>query len=108
MASLSGVLLASKISSGSPLLGEQSALTAIVAAVLGGVSIYGGEGNIISALLGVSILAVIANGLNLLAAQAYWQIIVKALVLLVVIFVDMYSKKKYGKKDIIFFKELKN
>lgn len=105
LASLSGILLASKISSGSPLLGGDTALVAIAAAILGGVSIYGGEGTTLSALFGVTILAIIANGLNLLAAQAYWQTIVKSLVLIVVIFADMYSKKKNKSNVKIFFRE---
>lgn len=93
-ASLAGVLIASRNSSGQADLRTQLAFQAITAVVIGGVSIYGGEGTVPRALVGVLILALIGNGFNLLAVDpAYQQVLLGAIIVLAVA-VDAWARTK--------------
>lgn len=73
LAGLAGVMLASRLQSGQPTAGEFYELTAIAAVVLGGASLKGGEGKLYKSMVGVFIMVVLANGLNLLNVHSYWQ-----------------------------------
>jgi ribose transport system permease protein len=72
---LSGVavMLAARLQSGQPTAGEFYELTAIAAVVLGGASLQGGEGSLYKSVIGVFIMIVLGNGLNLLNVDSYWQ-----------------------------------
>ncbi len=59
--------------SADPLMGNQMELDAIAAVVIGGASLYGGRGSIIGTLIGVLIMVMIRNGLNLLGVSPFWQ-----------------------------------
>ena len=72
-AAIAGVLLAARLNSGSPNYGAELELQAIAAAVIGGASLSGGIGNIVSTLFGALTVAVVQNGLNLNAVPAAWQ-----------------------------------
>ena len=73
LASVAGVMLASRLQSGQPTAGEFYVLTAIAAVVLGGASLFGGEGRLSNTIFGVLIMVVLSNGLNLLNVNSYWQ-----------------------------------
>ena len=73
LAGLAGVMLASRLQSGQPTSGEFYELTAIAAVVLGGASLYGGEGKLYKSVIGVFIMVTLGNGLNLLNVDSYWQ-----------------------------------
>jgi ribose transport system permease protein len=73
LAGVAGVMLASRLQSGQPTAGEFYELTAIAAVVLGGASLQGGEGTLYKSLIGVLIMIVLGNGLNLLNVDSYWQ-----------------------------------
>lgn len=62
-----------QIMSADPLAGNQLELDAIAAVVIGGASLYGGRGTIIGTLLGVLIMVMIRNGLNLMGVSPFWQ-----------------------------------
>lgn len=96
MAGIAGVLLASRLVSASTLVGEESALTGVSAAVLGGVSIYGGTGSMVGAVLGLIILQIIGNCLNLLTVQAYYQFIIRGFIVISVIIFDAYYNPRRG------------
>ncbi|MDR1263947.1 MAG: ABC transporter permease [Oscillospiraceae bacterium] len=72
-AALCGILVSSRLSSAQPTAGTGYELEAIAAAVLGGVSVNGGEGNIINAMIGALIMGVLRNGLNLFRVNSFWQ-----------------------------------
>jgi ribose/xylose/arabinose/galactoside ABC-type transport system permease subunit len=76
MLSLAGVVIASQINSGSPVLGNDAPLYAIAAVLLGGISMRGGSGSLIGMLLGAAILGVLANGLNVSGVGGSYQIVV--------------------------------
>ena len=89
-ASISGVLLAARLNSGSPNYGVGLELQAIAAAVIGGASLTGGIGNIISTLFGALTVAVVQNGLNLNAVPAAWQNITLGLIIVLAVSLDMW------------------
>jgi ribose transport system permease protein len=73
LAGLAGVMLAARLQSGQPTAGEFYELTAIAAVVLGGASLHGGEGTLYKSIIGVFIMIVLGNALNLLNIDSYWQ-----------------------------------
>jgi ribose transport system permease protein len=73
LAGVGGVMLASRLESGQPTSGAFYELTAIAAVVLGGASLYGGEGKLYKSVIGVFIMIVLANALNLANVHSYWQ-----------------------------------
>ena len=73
LAGVAGVMLAARLQSGQPTAGEFYELTAIAAVVLGGASLHGGEGTLYKSVIGVFIMIVLGNSLNLLNVNSYWQ-----------------------------------
>lgn len=88
MAGLAGVVLSSRISSGQPGLGQGYELDAIASAVIGGTSFSGGVGTVWGTVVGALIMGILNNGLDLLNVSAYWQQIVKGLIIVVAIIFD--------------------
>jgi ribose transport system permease protein len=82
LAGLGGMMLASRLQSGQPTAGILYELTAIAAVVLGGASLYGGEGKLYKTVIGVFITVVLANALNLADVHSYWQQVVLGIVLI--------------------------
>ncbi|MBC5649211.1 ABC transporter permease [Christensenella tenuis] len=78
---LAGILLCSRTAIGSPVVGEGMELDAIAACVIGGASLSGGEGSAVKAVIGVLILALIGNIMNLLAVPSYPQDIIKGIII---------------------------
>lgn len=93
-ASLAGIVVASRLSIGSPLIGDGYDIDAIAAAALGGVSMSGGEGSIVKTIVGAFILCVIRTGLNILGISTSNQKIIIGIVLIVVVAVDMLDRRK--------------
>jgi ribose transport system permease protein len=87
-ASLAGVLLASRLNSSTIHVGFDTGLLSIAAAILGGASLLGGRGSVIGALLGVLALGMLANGMDLLGVYTYYQIAIRAIILLTAVAVD--------------------
>jgi ribose/xylose/arabinose/galactoside ABC-type transport system permease subunit len=73
LAGVAGVMLAARLQSGQPTAGEFYELTAIAAVVLGGAALHGGEGTLYKTIIGVFIMVVLGNSLNLLNVDSYWQ-----------------------------------
>jgi ribose transport system permease protein len=73
LAGVAGVMLAARLQSGQPTSGEFYELTAIAAVVLGGAALQGGEGTLYKSVIGVFIMIVLGNSLNLLNVDSYWQ-----------------------------------
>jgi ribose/xylose/arabinose/galactoside ABC-type transport system permease subunit len=88
MTSLGAILLASRISSGHPTVGSDTALQAIAAAVIGGVSLFGGRGSILGALLGALFLGLLSNALNLLNVSSFSQLIAVGVAILAAVIID--------------------
>ena len=88
MAALSGLILLSRLGSAQPTLGSGYELDAIAAVALGGTSMSGGRGKIYGTLIGVLIIAVLNNGLNILGVSSYYQDVIKGLVILIAVLSD--------------------
>jgi ribose/xylose/arabinose/galactoside ABC-type transport system permease subunit len=91
MAALVGIILTARLNSAAPVLGSGYELDAIAATVIGGTSMEGGRGKINRSLIGGLIIGTISNGLDILNVSAYWQQIIKGLIILVAVFVDKVS-----------------
>ena len=73
-ASIAGFLLSGRVISGQPILGAGDLLLqSIGAGIIGGTSIFGGQGGILRTVLGVLVIAFMVNGLNLLAISTFIQ-----------------------------------
>jgi len=93
LAALAGVLLSSKLNSGSSIYGETTALVVNCAVVVGGVSFAGGVGGIPQAALGLLVFGVLQNAMNMLNIQSFAQILTQGIVIVGIIWLDSYSRK---------------
>lgn len=89
-AAISGILLASRINTGSPIIGGATPLVVIAAVLLGGASMTGGSGTILGTLQGVLVLGVLNNGMNLLGVPDFYQTIITGALLVLVMLFDRY------------------
>lgn len=89
MAVLSGLVLTSRLNSAQPTAGSAYEMDAIAAVVLGGTSMTGGSGSLTGTLIGILILGVLNNGLNLLGVSSFYQQIVKGVVILIAVLIDI-------------------
>jgi len=90
---LAALLLASRISSAIPTMGSGFELQSIGAVVIGGTPLSGGQGSVWGTLVGVLLLGVIANGLNLLHVEASWQYIVTGAIIVVAVIIHEHRSK---------------
>ena len=97
MAGIAGVVIASRLYSGQPTAGDGAEMDAIASVVVGGTSMSGGSGRIGGTLIGVLIIGILNNGLNLMGVDSNWQYIVKGLVILLAVYVDWVRNKKAGR-----------
>lgn len=93
MSALAGVILTSRLYSAQPTAGSGYELDAIAAVVLGGTSLAGGIGKMTGTALGAIIIGVLGNALNLLNISSYYQMMIKAAVILVAVLIDRKSNK---------------
>jgi D-xylose transport system permease protein len=94
LAALGGVIQASRLDAGPPTVGLFLALDAISAAIIGGTSLFGGQGTITGALLGALLLASIQNGLSLMGVSTFYQYIALGIILLVAVGVDSATQRR--------------
>lgn len=93
LATISGLVLTSRLNSAQPTAGTAYEMDAIAAVVLGGTSMTGGSGSLVGTLIGILILGVLNNGLNLLGVSSFYQQIVKGVVILLAVLVDRKRNK---------------
>ena len=94
MASVSGLIITSRLSSAQPTAGTSYEMDAIAAVVLGGTSLSGGKGRILGTLIGALIIGVLNNGLNIIGISAFWQQVVKGVVILIAVLLDRFKMAK--------------
>lgn len=90
---LGGFILTARVATGQPSLGESLALMSVAAVVLGGISLFGGRGNILGVAVGVVFVSVLANGLNLLGVSSYTQLMVIGVAMILAIAGDQYMSR---------------
>lgn len=91
---VAGCVLISRIGAAEPIGGSGFELQAIGACVIGGASLFGGEGNPIGALVGALTLAALQNGLTLLNVQSFWQYVASGLVVILAVFADRVTRRR--------------
>ena len=99
MASLAGILLASRLGSGQPNAGDGYELDAITAAIVGGTSLSGGVGTIGGTLAGAIIIGIINTGMNTLGISPYYQLVIKGSVILAAVIIDRNIAEKGNQRE---------
>mgnify|MGYP005840796593 FL=1 len=91
---ITGVLLTARVGSGEPTLGASFPLESIAAAVLGGVSIRGGEGNLFGAALGAIFLVMLRNGMDIMGISTYTQLMITGGLLVLAVIIDNWVHRE--------------
>ena len=94
LAGLSGLMLSSRVITGAPNLGQGYELDAIAAVVIGGASLMGGRGTVWGTAIGLLLIQTINNGLDLLLVPAYWQNVIKGVIIVAAVAVDVWAAKR--------------
>lgn len=94
MAGITGILLASRLGQGTPVVGSAYELWAISATVIGGTSLFGGEGTVLGAVLGAAIMGVMQNGMVLENVSSYRQSIILGIVLVGAVTWDTLRRRR--------------
>lgn len=91
---LAGVLIAARLNSAQPALGQGYELEAIAAVVIGGTSLSGGRASILGTMIGALLMAVLTNGLQIMAIPQEWQRVAVGVVILVAVFADNVRRRR--------------
>ncbi|MBE2270592.1 MAG: ABC transporter permease [Anaerolinea sp.] len=91
---LAGVMIAARLNSAQPSLGQGYELDAIAAVVIGGTSLSGGEGSILGTVIGAFVISVLTNGLRILSVPQEWQMVVTGAIIIVAVFLDMARRRR--------------
>ncbi len=94
LAGVAGLLITARFGSSSVTVGSGLELRIITATIIGGASLNGGEGSVLGAFLGAAFMAVLANSLNLLGVDVYWQNLITGLILIVAVVIDVLNEKR--------------
>lgn len=94
LAGLSGLMLSSRVITGAPNLGQGYELDAIAAVVIGGASLAGGRGTVWGTTIGLLLIQTINNGLDLLIVPAFWQDVIKGVIIVAAVGVDVWAARR--------------
>ena len=94
LAGLEAIIETARLSVGQPSAGNGYELVAIGAVVIGGASLFGGEGSILGTVLGTILLALIQDGLILLGISAYWQQVFSGAIIVIAVALNMWRQKR--------------
>jgi len=89
---IAGVVIAARLNSAQPALGQGYELDAIAAAVIGGVSLNGGEGTMLGTIIGAFIISTLTNGLRILSVPQEWQIVVTGVIIISAVYLDILRR----------------
>lgn len=90
---MGGVMMASRLNSAQPALGQGYELDAIAAVVIGGTSLSGGEGSIIGTIVGAFIMSTLTNGLRILSVPQEWQIVASGIIVIGAVYLDIIRRR---------------
>ena len=91
---IAGILIASRLNSAQPALGQGYELDAIAAVVIGGTSLSGGVGTILGTIIGAFIMSVLINGLRIMSVAQEWQMVLTGLIIILAVYTDNLRRKK--------------
>ena len=95
---LGGMIWSARLGSAAAMLGSGFEMDAIAAVVIGGTSMSGGVGTVGGTFIGILIIGVITNGLNLMGINSFWQDVFKGMIIMAAVVFDVMRKRK-SKKD---------
>ncbi|OAK66948.1 ribose ABC transporter permease [Variovorax paradoxus] len=90
---IAGLLIASRLNSAQPALGQGYELDAIAAVVIGGTSLSGGTGTIVGTIIGAFIMSVLTNGLRILSVAQEWQTVVTGVIIILAVYADILRRR---------------
>lgn len=91
---IAGLLIASRLNSAQPALGQGYELDAIAAVVIGGTSLSGGVGTILGTIIGAFIMSVLINGLRIMSVAQEWQMVLTGLIIILAVYTDNLRRGK--------------
>ena len=94
LAGFGGMIAASRVNSGQPNFGIGLELDVIAAAVIGGASLFGGQGTVLGTLIGAFLIALIRNGAVLLDISTFYQQVIIGVVIWLAVFWDQYRRRR--------------
>ncbi|MBB4220010.1 ABC transporter permease [Variovorax sp. 375MFSha3.1] len=94
---IAGLLIASRLNSAQPALGQGYELDAIAAVVIGGTSLSGGTGTIVGTIIGAFIMSVLTNGLRILSVAQEWQTVVTGVIIILAVYADILRRRSGSK-----------
>ncbi|MCD6267922.1 MAG: ABC transporter permease [Thermotogaceae bacterium] len=98
LAGVAGIIIAARLSQGQPGVGSMYELYAIASTVIGGTSLTGGEGSVLGAVVGASIISLLWNALVLLNVSTYWHNVVIGIVIVTAVTMDVLRKRMRASK----------
>jgi ribose transport system permease protein len=98
LAGLGGVIVASRVVTGDPAAGANYNLDAIAAAVIGGASLFGGEGTVIGGLIGALLMELISNGGDLLNISNFWQDFILGVMIIAAVTYDQVRRRALARR----------
>jgi ribose transport system permease protein len=93
LASLAGVLYTMRFSNGAADVGDPLLINSIAAVIIGGASLFGGEGTVLGTVIGALIISIIQNGLIFLGIDPFWQFIAVGAIIILAVLVDQAKKQ---------------
>lgn len=91
---IAGLLIASRLNSAQPALGQGYELDAIAAVVIGGTSLSGGSGTILGTIIGAFIMSVLINGLRMMSVAQEWQTVVTGVIIILAVYMDILRHRR--------------
>lgn len=93
LSAVGGIMLSGRLASANALMANLLELDTIAAVVIGGTALFGGEGRVSGTVVGVFIIGVLANGLNIFGVSEFWQRVVTGLIIVLVVAVDQWRRR---------------
>jgi ribose transport system permease protein len=94
LSGVAGIVMMCRINAGISISGSGYEMNAICGAVIGGGSMFGGEGSILGAIIGAFIMTVLSSGLQIMGFSTYWQQFITGIVLIIAVLIDTSRRRK--------------
>ena len=91
---IAGVMIAARLNSAQPALGQGYELDAIAAAVIGGTSLSGGEGSMLGTIIGAFIISTLTNGLRIMSVPQEWQTVITGAIVVIAVYLDILRRRR--------------
>jgi ribose/xylose/arabinose/galactoside ABC-type transport system permease subunit len=92
---LMGILLSVKLKSGIPTVGESFTLMAVAAVALGGTSLSGGKGGVLGTIIGVAVVTIIQNGMQVVGVDTFWQQVVFGAIVILAVYLTVDRSSRH-------------